>query len=330
MQPDEPIVLVSGCDDAYAMPLAVTIRSAIDHLADDRRLQIYILDGGISESSQQRLVQSWQDPRVDVEWIAVSTGDLAGLPISHHVTNSTYLRLAIAEYLPAVVERAIYLDADMLVCRDLGLLWDEPQGDALTLAVQDYAAPYLDASRSLANYADAHPFLAATHPVANFRELGLAEDAEYFNGGLLVIDVKRWRQERLVNEFLQCLSNHRDHVLWWDQYALNVVLAGRWRGLDLRWNQGAHLFRYPTAAKSPFDQVTFGQLQCDPWIVHFCSPAKPWHYFCHHPATEAFQQCLKRTEWCDWSPDARSRFCVPGGGTITNQCEIAGKVKRRS
>lgn len=304
----DPIVLVSGADDGYALPLAVTIRSVIDHLADHRRLDVYILDGGITEASKQRLAQSWQDPRVRIEWVTVNEEAFLKLPVSLHVTSATYLRLAIAEHLPTTVSRAIYLDADMLVCRDLGLLWDEPQGDALTLAVQDYAAPYVDASTRLASYAEARPYLAATRPIANFRELNLSPNAEYFNGGLLVIDIKRWRLERLLIEFLDCLSKHREHVLWWDQYVLNVVLAGKWRGLDLRWNQGAHLYMYPTAAKSPFDQLTFAQLRSDPWIVHFCSPSKPWDYFCRHPATNAFHQCLKRTEWRDWRAERPKPF----------------------
>lgn len=296
----EPIVIVSGADEGYALPLAVTIRSAIDHLADSHRLDIYILDGGIRESSKERLCKSWEDPRVRIEWVTVNEEKFKRLPVSLHVTPATYLRLAIAEHLPITVRRAIYLDADMLVCRDLGLLWAEPQGDALALAVQDYAAPYVDAANSMASYARAHPYLGATRPIANFRELNLSPDAEYFNGGMLVIDIHRWRRERLMNRFWDCLSEHREHVLWWDQYALNVVLAGKWRSLDLRWNQGAHLFVYPTAEKSPFDQATFERLKHDPWIIHFCSPSKPWNYYCHHPAAKAFHHCLQRTEWRDW------------------------------
>src|SRR4029079_19594827 len=39
------ITRVSAFDDGYAMPLAVTIRSVLDHLAGDRCLRLYILDG---------------------------------------------------------------------------------------------------------------------------------------------------------------------------------------------------------------------------------------------------------------------------------------------
>jgi len=56
----EPISIVSAADDNYAMPLGVTIRSAIDHLQPGQPLNVYILDGGLTEASQQRLRKSWR------------------------------------------------------------------------------------------------------------------------------------------------------------------------------------------------------------------------------------------------------------------------------
>ncbi|QDT05697.1 General stress protein A [Rubripirellula lacrimiformis] len=308
MNQQETMVWVSGADEGYVMPLAVTIRSAIDHLSPDRRAEIYILDGGITRASKDRMERSWQDDRISVHWVSAEGSDIEGLPVSLHVTSSTYLRLAIAERLPSSVDRAIYLDADMLVCRDLSLLWDEPQGDASVLAVQDYAAPWIDSTRSLSASSETLRYLATSRPIANFEELGIDEDAMYFNGGLLVIDVKRWREERIFRQFLDCLSDHRQHVLWWDQYALNVVLAGKWRSLDLRWNQGAHLFSYPGATQSPFDSDTFQMLHQDPWVVHFCSPEKPWNYFCHHPATADFFRTLRDTAWSGYTPPRPEQY----------------------
>jgi lipopolysaccharide biosynthesis glycosyltransferase len=107
---------------------------------------------------------------------------------------------------------------------------------------------------------------------------------------------------------LACLRDHRQHVLWWDQYALNVVLAGRWRELEPRWNQGAHLYEYPNWRESPLDREAYHCLKRDPWIVHFCSPSKPWHYFCRHPFASDFRRCLRQTAWRDWSPRRPDHF----------------------
>jgi lipopolysaccharide biosynthesis glycosyltransferase len=144
--------------------------------------------------------------------------------------------------------------------------------------------------------------------VANHRELGLPADGQYFNSGLLVVDLAGWRREGIAAQVLDCLRTHRQHVLWWDQYALNVVLAGRWRALDHRWNQGAHIYVYPTWADSPLDEEAFHRVRRDPWIVHFCSPSKPWDYFCRHPFTAPWRRSLRSTAWNKWRPARPDHF----------------------
>jgi lipopolysaccharide biosynthesis glycosyltransferase len=302
------IVVVSGADDNYAMPLAVTIRSALDRLAPDRRLRLFILDGELSDDAKRRLADSWSDPRLTLEWLRPDVDLVRDLPVSDHISIAAYLRLLMPALLPADVSRVIYLDADMLARRDLGDLWDEPQGAHAALAVQELAAPYVDSFVALPNIDRCLRYLAAAQPIANFRELGLDPRGKYFNSGLLVVDVARWRRERIAERVLDCLRTHRAHVLWWDQYALNVVLAGQWRALDQRWNQGAHVYLYPDWSYSPVDRAAFARLRRDPWIVHFCSPSKPWHYFCHHPHTRDFRRTLKNTAWRDWQPDKPDDF----------------------
>jgi lipopolysaccharide biosynthesis glycosyltransferase len=305
---DRDIVVVSASDDGYAMPLAVTIRSVLNHLGSDRRLHLYLLDGGLSEQTKLRLLQSWNDPRLSVHWVRPDMEQVRDLMVSYQVNSVTYLRLLMPAVLPIHVSRVIYLDADMLVRRDLGDLWDEAQGDHALLAAPDIAAPCLDAAAALPRFEQCREHLAAHTPIMNYRELGLPGDAPYFNGGLLVANIERWRRENLSQRMLNCLREHRQHVLWWDQYALNVVLAGKWRALDPRWNQGAHMFVYPNWRKSPFDRQTFYDLRRNPWVVHFCSPSKPWHYFCHHPFTRDFFRCLDQTEWKGWRPERPDNF----------------------
>jgi lipopolysaccharide biosynthesis glycosyltransferase len=302
------ITVVSATDDGYAMPLAVTIRSALNHLATDRRLRLYVLDGGLSTANKARLLKSWDDPRITVEWVAADMSLVGDLYISEQVNVVTYLRILMARLLPVEVTRAVYIDADMLVRRDLGQLWDEDQGSNAVLAVQDLAAPFIDASGSLPRFEECAKHLCAITPIVNFRDLGLSPDAGYFNGGLLVANIDQWRRERYAEQMLDILRTHRQHILWWDQYALNVVLSGRWRAVDPRWNQNAHIYAFPSWRNSPLDRETYFQLRRAPWIVHFCSPSKPWQYFCPHPFTRAFYRCLAQTDWHTWQPERPDRF----------------------
>ena len=296
----DDVVVVSAADDGYAMPLAVTIRSALSCFDPSRRMTLFVLDGGLSDETKLRLLRSWNDSRLTVHWVRPDMSQVRDLLVSHHVNVVTYLRILMPFVLPETTTRAIYLDADLIVRRDLGALWDEEQGGYAALAVQDVSAPCFDAPLALPTFERCREHLTAFTPIANYRELGLAADDLYLNGGLLVVDLVQWRRERFAEQMLQCLRTHEQHVLWWDQYALNVVLARRWRPLDPRWNQGAHVFAYPNWRKSPYDRDTLRQLKKTPWIVHFCSPDKPWNYFCRHPFTREFRRCLRQTDWRNW------------------------------
>lgn len=291
------IAVAVAADDGYAMPLAVTVRSLLDHLAPGRRLSLYLLDGGISDESYRRLLASWDTDRLELHVVRPDAKRLSDLKVSQHVNHLTYYRILLPELLPSSLGKVVYLDADLLIRRDISELWDQPLDDSWALAAQDCAAPFFDAAVAAANFPKCRPYVAALRPVPNFRDLGLSPNSPYLNGGVLAIDLDAWRRHDLANRMLACLRDNAEFVLWWDQYALNVALEGHWRPMDPRWNQGAYLFEYPDWQRSPFDERVFHQLKDDPWIVHFSSPLKPWSSGSSHPYRMQFFECLDRTDW---------------------------------
>lgn len=302
---EREIVLVSAADEAYAAGLAVTIRSALDHLGHDRRLRLFVLDGGLSSATRERLESSWTDPRLTLHWTPIPVERVRDAPIDGHASPSVYSRLLMPELLPGDASKAIYLDSDVLVRRDLGLLWETPLDGHDTMAVRDASAPMIDSRAALRAYPCCRSYIWE-RPVANYRELGLAASSPYFNSGLLLVDVDRWRRERIGERAMDCLRENRPHVRFWDQYALNVVLAGRWGLLDPRWNQIAHLWLYPSWRQSPFARSTFETMRSDPWIVHFTSAEKPWLPGCDSPYRQEFMRVARRTAWSGLDPDGQT------------------------
>ena len=314
------------------MPLAVTIRSALDCLDPNRRIKLFVLDGGLSDKTKARLLWSWIDPRLSVEWIRPDVELLRDLPVSDHISIVAYVRLLMPALLPSSVTRIIYLDSDMLIRRDLAALWDETPRTHASVCCSRIRGTVFRLLRSARIDSDnATSTWRQIHPVANFRELGLPAHGKYFNSGLLVIDLAEWRRKRYAEQVLACLRKHRQHVLWWDQYALNVVFAGKWGELDRRWNQGAHIHVYPNWRESPFDEHTFHTLRTDPWIIHFCSPSKPWHYLPRHPQAAEWRRCLQQTDWQSWKPEKPSRLSLQIVGLLlpTATWRVEAAAKRR-
>jgi lipopolysaccharide biosynthesis glycosyltransferase len=311
------IHVAAAADDAYAMPLAVTMRSAVNNLAPTRRLHWYVIDGGMTPQSKERVLQSCEDARLTVSWLKPELSQLDFVPISGRASRMMYVRVLLPELLPSDLARVLYLDSDLLVLRNLGDLWDEPVADWACLACIDTACPYIDASVGLKNFWQCGQHLICVRPIPNYQQLGLDPRAQYFNSGVLSVNLEYWRRQEISAQLLQCLRANEKHLICWDQYALNVVLHRRWGRLDLRWNQGTQVFRFPRASASPVDARTLRTLRISPWIVHFTTSSKPWHYENRHPFRRRFFDVMDQTAWRDWRPAAPYRTT---GEWITYQC----------
>ncbi len=260
------------------------------------------MDGGISESNQVALKETLAGLPVSIHWITPDRNEVSDLGISHHITHTAYFRLLAARLVPRTVEKVIYLDSDVLLLDDVSELWSLDVEPHYCLAATDIACPYVDAYSALRQRRKAIPYLASTCPIPNWRELKLDGSQPYFNSGVMVLNLRRWRDEQVEQRLLQCLRDHAEHVWCWDQYALNVVFAKQWKSLPPRWNQGAHLFEYPDESYSPIDPADFREMRDNPALVHFTTEFKPWSHKPYHPLRERWYDGLDETAFANWRP----------------------------
>lgn len=301
----DPIVLCAS-DDNYVKPLAVTLHSAASSLKRGNHLNVILMDGGISEANWIGLRETLLGLPITVHVIRPQRTEVSDLGISHHITHTAYFRLLAARLLPDSIDKVIYLDSDVLVMDDLTELWEMEIGNDYCLAAVDIACPFVDAYQAIGKndeFKKAIPYLAAITPIPNWKQLKLDGAAPYFNSGVMVLNLKRWRRESIDQQLLACLRENTNHVWCWDQYALNVVFAGAWRPLPPRWNQGAHVFEYPDETFSPISTAEFVSMRDRPALIHYTTEFKPWKYHPSHPLRETFFERLDETAWAGWRPD---------------------------
>jgi lipopolysaccharide biosynthesis glycosyltransferase len=208
-----------------------------------------------------------------------------------------------AELLPLSIDRAIYLDADTIVVRRLDELWSVPLDGSFCAAAQDVFMPVLDPALALKRPVHSMTIRNVDpRPIPNYRELGLAFDAPYFNAGIMLANIERWRNEHVARRALECLRDNEGKVRYWDQYALNVLFSGQWKVIDPRWNQNSHVFRLPDWKLSHYSATEYQLVRNDPWIVHFDFRPKPWDLDSKHPFRKLFFKNLDRTAWRGWRP----------------------------
>lgn len=281
-------MLVFTVDEHFAMQLAVTLYSALVNLSPKSGALIYILDCGLTEKSRHRLerVAETSGARARLEWIAVDTEYLRGLNVELHerFSLSVLARLFIAEMLSEDIDKAIYLDSDLIAEADLTGLWKTDLGDSTVLAMREW-----DISCPMRG-------------VAQWQELGLPPEAPYFNSGVMVMNLGRWREENVGQKVLAHLSRNKGQLnLHGNQEGFNAVLAGEWEMLDPRWNV---IFQFYAPEHYEKDNTGKGsslsreEVVEDPYIIHFTSKQyKPWHPDCKHPERDRFHRYLRESQW---------------------------------
>jgi len=294
---DRTVVVVCAADDRYSMPLAVVARSASDNLDPNWQLRLFVIDGGITDTNKAKIVNSLDSDRCKVEfvpkpdtWVAAIRDSLNYLNTAtpaelQHITASaaTYYRLFITELLPSTTERAIYLDCDLVVKDDLRKLWDADFKDAYVLAVQDLWVPYVSSINGVP-----------------YEELGIPGDSKYFNAGVLVINLQKWRSNSVTTKSIEYLKTHRQTIRAHDQDVLNGLFAGQWQELDSSWNlTPAIVDLFPSWRDSPFSEETYQRLLQSPSIIHFATNRKPWSSR-HTLFKDAFFEYVDKTAWSGW------------------------------
>lgn len=285
------VTVVLAADDGYARPLTVAARSVAATLAPGSRLQLCVLDMGIEEANRSAIEATFAPLDVELVWVDQLRDRVAHLPNTWAlITRATYARLYIPEVLPASVERAIYLDCDVLARRDLGELFTADMGGCSAMAVPDFLSP----------------FVGSVSGVPLWFAAGRSADELNFNAGVVLMDLSAWRRDATTEACLAYLTDGRHHFAQ-DQEALNVVLAGRIGALDPRWNQQSEIFDPRYAVTLPYDRELVDQLRADPYIVHYSSEGKPWQHGDDHPRVGEWFDQLDETAYAGWRPPGPTR-----------------------
>ena len=278
------MILVSGADDRFAMPLAVTFYSALANLDRGRAVSLYIIDGGISEENRRRLTQVLNVNHVKghIEWVKPDLSLLSDVRTTQWHSQASYLRLLIPELVPKQFDRVIYLDSDLVVEEDLGQLWEKEISDFPALAVQDYMRPYVSCSGALPD---------------TYQLLGLSPNTPYCNAGVMVMNLKRWRAEEIGRRALEYTYKFHQFVQFADQDGINAIIADAWGLLDPKWNVMLTVIssygRLYNMSEMEMQHAQEELLRA-PFIVHFAGPIKPWHVIYRGLARSRFFLTSKR------------------------------------
>lgn len=178
----------------------------------------------------------------------------------------TLFRLKIPEVIDISIDKVIYLDADIVVNLDIKELYDINISNYALAACKDEGIS--DRSKLVLS------------------DLGVVEKSKYFNGGVLVLNLKYIRSNHdLLNDSIEFFKMYTD-CEYADQDAFNYFFRNKVLFLEKKYNR----FTKVISKTNEYDERS---------IFHFASvPIQYGDYFYPY---ELFWQYFKITPWCNCS-----------------------------
>ena len=165
-----------------------------------------------------------------------------------------YYRLLAPELLPGKYGRALYLDPDTLVINPVRELWETDLRGRL------FAAAAHTGKAELAN---------------SVNQLRLGTEQDYFNSGVLLMDLAAGRRGISPEEIFSYVEQHRKGLILPDQDVLNALYGERILPVeDARWNYDAR--NYSSYLLRSGGEYDLRWVMRNTSILHFCGKEKPW------------------------------------------------------
>ena len=267
--PLDDVVIVFACSENFVPYLSVAVQSIVENASATRRYDIIVLTRDLSPTSMITLTRQTKSANVGVGFLDVDAalGDIK-LPHHGHFRPETYFRLLAPSLLPDV-KKAIYLDSDLIVNADIAELFDI-----------DVTGYLLGATRDADTLGQMDGYDVTVGPYLE-NELGMTDAHDYFQAGVLLMNLAEIRRQVSPEQFLDLATQRMWR--WLDQDVLNRVTDGEYVCIHMKWNylmDWQHLRRtHIVKNAAPDVRQEYEEARQDPKIVHFAGPDnRPWLY----------------------------------------------------
>lgn len=237
-----------ACDDRFVKFTIVTMKSIMENADKNQTYKFYVLNTNISQKYidlTKKVVREYNNFSVEFEDVSGYLEAVSDrLPLRDYYSKTTYFRLFIAEMHPEL-DKAIYIDSDTIVKGDIYELYSNELGNNLVGACHEQAMVQTD--------------VYGEYVIKN---LGLNR-YEFFNAGMLVINCKLFRDECVLDQFIDLLSIY-DCKVTQDEDYLNIICKDRVCWIIDSWNTEV------------YEEIKFSEEEIN--MIHYIMWAKPWHF----------------------------------------------------
>lgn len=254
--------IVFAADNNYAAYLCIAAKS-VEIANFKHKIHFYVLDTGISKDNKEIISANLCN---EIRFISVNPNEFSDFPLTmSHISITTYARLKIGDYITDC-DKILYLDIDLLVKDDLKSLWNTNLdnnwvGACIDLLVNENRAYYK-------------------------QKIGLTKHEYYFNAGVLLINLEKWRQANIFQMACYWTRQYKDVMEYQDQDILNGLFKGHVLYLNSRFNfmpfHGHFLKNKIHSHHLDLEYLRNIYITMPIVICHYCGANKAWHSHCTH------------------------------------------------
>jgi lipopolysaccharide biosynthesis glycosyltransferase len=259
-------------DKKYTMPLVVCLVSLFKN-NPNTCFNIYIINNGLDKFAADSIMTMSTKHNSHVNFIDINTDITKKFPVNHHISQAAYYRLLMDNFIPKTVDKILYLDVDIIINGSVSDLYATNIDEYVLGAVEN------------PNF--------TRHSV-----LGMDSDAKYFNSGVLLINLKKWRDDAICQKTIDYINDNKEKLLCHDQCAINAVLNGKWFALSPTYNfQTSYLDKNPIHG---YCTSVLNNAKQNPVIIHYTGSSKPWSFGNKHPYKNLFLSYLRQSVYKDY------------------------------
>lgn len=238
----------------YVRPLKVMLKSLFLNNPNES-FHIYILHSSLRAEELADVQKAIEAEGHVLTVIAIQDHYFADAPIIKHYTKEMYYRLLAFKYLPAELDKILYLDPDILVINEIRSLYDQ------------------DISRYL--------YAAAEHERVSVKEVNKLrlkpyEIDGYYNSGVMLLNLQLQRLEINEAEIYTFVRKNKKKLILPDQDTINALYGRRIKPVEeIRYNYDPRFYLYyklKSNGRYDMDYIIHHTS-----IIHFCGRKKPWH-----------------------------------------------------
>jgi len=265
-------------DNRYIQHAAVTIASILKNAATDDNISIHILSSDLSQENKNIIERLNSIKQFVIEFIHVNDETFKKYKTPDYISSSASLYRYLIPQVRLDIDKALYLDCDIVVRRSLRELFDTDLEERYIAGVEDFH--WMMGNKRL--------------------KLNSSINEPYFNSGVLLLNCKKMREDNIFEKLITQSNKLNPKMLeQTDQDAINIVCAGEKVILHPKYNL-LSCYTDPIYFTS-YSEKEMTEAAENPVIIHYTTSIKPWipENFPLNEYAYEYHRYLRLTPFCN-------------------------------